>query len=159
MKPDSEIIRRLTAAKQTHAMVVADAGHELDKQTVEQRQEYNYQLHVLDAEIGLLEHYLGNLTDQPERQRRGHAGPSSEKAARFMLEHKLGVYSSVLNVAERDQENHTQQEEYDYRYRLHGLSTEITTLQWLLDLNAHNQPTGEHLVREANAILNTPPAA
>jgi hypothetical protein len=80
--------------------------------------------------------------------------PESEIRARLTAAH--AAYSVLLAEAERDEENQTPAEHEDYRYRLHLLNRERETLEWVLDLNKHGQPTGEHLVREAKDLLNPP---
>ena len=80
--------------------------------------------------------------------------PEIEVRDRLTAAHK--AHSALLAEAEQDQEGQTQAAHEDYRYRLHQLDTERETLEWVLDLNPHGQPTGEHLVREAKSLLNPP---
>jgi hypothetical protein len=78
--------------------------------------------------------------------------PESEIKARLIA--VSIAYSALLSVAEAEQETHSQQQQEEYRYDLHMLEAERKSLLWVLDLNNHNQPTGEHLVREAKDIIN-----
>jgi hypothetical protein len=68
----------------------------------------------------------------------------------------ISAYCTLLNRAEQDEENQTQEEHEDYRYRLHLLNREREILEWVLELNKHGRPNGEYLVREANSIVNPP---
>jgi hypothetical protein len=81
-----------------------------------------------------------------------HMKPEAEIKARLLA--VIKAYSALLSEAETDQENQSQQQHEQYRYDLHMLEAERKALLWVLDLNNHNQPTGEHLVREAKDIIN-----